>query len=69
MRRLFFTNLIFAEKAMISKSRMIFRQNNCLIILPKNYSACLVPDCPAVGLGFANFPYVKICRILSKVKL
>jgi len=34
-----------AEKTKIPKGRMILRQNNCEIILPKNYSACLVPAC------------------------
>jgi len=32
------------------KGRMIFRQNNFVIILPKNYSAYLVPACP----GYAS---------------
>jgi hypothetical protein len=42
-----FTNSILAEKAKISKGRMIIRQNNCVITLPKNYSAYL-----AAPVGF-----------------
>ncbi len=37
-----FKNEICAENAKTSNSRMIHRQNNDLIILPKNYSPCLV---------------------------
>jgi hypothetical protein len=33
---------LLAEKAKPSKGRMIFRQDNFIIIMPKNYSARLV---------------------------
>ena len=33
---------------------MIFRQNNCAIILPRNYSVCLVLACPVYAVKNSN---------------
>jgi hypothetical protein len=35
----FFGNKAFVEKVKLSNGKMIDWQNNCAIILPKNYSA------------------------------
>jgi Tol biopolymer transport system component len=46
---------------------MIIRLNNCVIILPKNYSAYLVPACPGWALRFTNYEIKGDSMIISRL--